>query len=165
MALILRIIRKSRWYLKPSWLSEGEIQADAFGDLLTLNNELSVWHIDDNRSNLERVIAALAAKRDVLANFDFVLFNQNILEANRLKFLRTREISLDREANDLWHLDLYELSASKLMNLAVNIANSGELTRISEREIKKIIMEAITLGTIRFENLNQNLKQKFEIQR
>jgi len=38
----MRIIRKSRWYLKPNWLSQGDVQADALGDLITKNNELSV---------------------------------------------------------------------------------------------------------------------------
>lgn len=162
MALILRIIRKSRWYFKPDWLSQEDIQADALGDLVTKNNKLSFWHVYKDRSNLERIIAALAAKRDVLSNIDFILFDQYILEENGLKFQQTKGISLDAEANELWHLDLYELSASKLTNLAVAMANSGELKRISEREVKNILANAIATGTIKFDKLSQNLKPKFE---
>lgn len=162
MALILRIIRKSRWYLKPNWLSEGDIQADALGDLITKNNGLSVWHIYDDRSNLERIIAALASKRDVLSNFDFVLLDQNILEEKGIKFQRTKGISLDAEANDLWHLDLYKLSASMLINLAAAIANNGDLKRVPEKKVEKIVANAITIGTIKYEHLSQNLKLKFE---
>lgn len=160
MALILRIIRKSRWYLKPSWLAEGEIQADALGDLVTKNNKLSVWHIYDDRSNLDRIIAVLAAKRDVLSNFDFVLFDQNILKESNIRFGKTKGISFDEEANDLWHLDLSELSASRLMNLAAAIANKGELKRISESEIKNIVANAIAIGTISYDNLSISIKQK-----
>ena len=158
MALILRIIRKSRWYSKPDWLSEGDLQADALGDLITKNNELSVWHINDDRSNLDPIIAALASKRDVLSNFDFALFDKNILEQNRLKFKKTSGISLDAEANELWHLDLYELSASKVIKLAIAIANNSELKRVSEREIKNILANSMASGAIKYDHLSQNLK-------
>ena len=162
MALIMRIIRKSRWYLKPNWLSQGDVQADALGDLITKNNELSVWHIYDDRSNLDRIIAALASKRDVLSNFDFALFDQNIIQETGIKFQRTKGISLDVEANDLWHLDLYELSASDIVKLATAIANNGDLKRVSEREVKSILTSAITVGTIKYDHLIQNLKEKFK---
>jgi len=160
MSLILRIIRKSRWYFKPDWLPNGDIQADALADLVTKNNELSVWEIRKDRSNLNRIIAALAAKRDFLSNFDYVLFDKKILQENGLKFRTTKGVSLDEEANDLWHLNLYELSASKIANLALAIADYGELRRVPEKEVRDIVTDAITQGTIKFDSLSQHLKKK-----
>ena len=68
MPLFLRIIRKAKWYKNEQvpWLPEGELQADTLTDLSTKSNELSVWHIEDDRSNLEQVVTALAAGRDHL---------------------------------------------------------------------------------------------------
>lgn len=66
MARILRKIRKNRWYKTEeiSWLPDNELQADALDDLRTKYNELSVYRIDENESNLDRVIAALATNTD-----------------------------------------------------------------------------------------------------
>lgn len=160
MALALRIIRKSRWYLKPAWLSPDDLQADALADLGTKNNKLFLWYIYDNRSNLDRIIAALAAKRDVISNFDFILFDQIILKKNSIKFIKTKGISLDEEANELWHFDLYELSASSILKLALSLAKKGELNRIPERKIKDYLTKAIIEGTISYEQLSKNIKLK-----
>jgi hypothetical protein len=85
MALILRIVRKSRWSFTPPWLSEDDLQADSLVDFSTKKNELSVWHIDKDESNLKRIISALAANRDTLSNFDYALFDKKILIDNNIK--------------------------------------------------------------------------------
>ena len=77
---ILRIVRRSRWLKeRPSWLENDEFQADPLGDFTTTSNTISVWYIKENTSNLQRVVAALAAQRDRLVNFDYALFNKEIL--------------------------------------------------------------------------------------
>jgi hypothetical protein len=77
MPLILRKIRKARWYQYDRsdfpWLLEEDIPADPLGDLATNDNELSVWQINDDKSNLPRVAAALAANCDDISNLDYAL--------------------------------------------------------------------------------------------
>jgi hypothetical protein len=45
VALVLRKIRKSKWYKSGSvpWLEEGDLRADALSDLATKGNKLSVY--------------------------------------------------------------------------------------------------------------------------
>ena len=161
MPLILRKIRKSKWLI-PSWLSKGDIQADALVDLSTKNNELSVWYITDDKSNFERIISALAAHRDHLSNFDYVLFDKKFLDENNIKIRKTKGISLDEEVNELWHLDLYELSVLKIVNLAKTILENGEIKRIQERDVGQFIIKTITSGNINLEKLKENIKEKIE---
>jgi len=138
------------------------MQADALVDLSTKNNELSVWYITDEKSNFERIISALAAYRDHLSNFDYVLFDKKFLDENNIKIRKTKGISLDEEVNELWHFDLYELSALKIVNLAKTILDNGEIKRIQERDVGRLIRKAITSGNINFEKLNENIKEKIE---
>jgi hypothetical protein len=74
MPLMLRKIRKARWYQHNQadfpWLLDEDIPADPLGDLVTNDNELSVWQINDDKSNLHRIAAALAANSDDISNLD-----------------------------------------------------------------------------------------------
>ncbi|MCK4296647.1 MAG: hypothetical protein KAX28_08360 [Candidatus Marinimicrobia bacterium] len=159
MPLLLRKIRKSKWYLLP-WLSKGDLQADSIVDLSTKNNELSVWFIKDDKSNLERIITALAARCDYLSNFDYALFNPKILEEKNIKKRRSKGSSADDEANELWHLNLYELSALKILSLAQHIFNDGKIKRIQEKQIGKYINKGLQEGKIKPEVLKDGIKSK-----
>lgn len=72
MPFLLRAIRKAKRYKNPdlSWLGQDELQADAMQDLKTDSNSISVWHIVDDQSNKERIVAALAATRQYAVQFD-----------------------------------------------------------------------------------------------
>ncbi len=162
MPLILRKIRKIRWYLPP-WLPEHDLQADALGDLSTKDNELSVWQINDDKANLERIIAALDAKCDSLSNFDYAIFDQKILDENNIKLRRSDGISADEEANHLWHFDLYELSALKIVKLARDVLTEGEIKRIQEKEVGRFILEALNIGRLNRESLSIHIRSKLRI--
>ncbi len=74
MALFLiRLNNKRTWDRQTydAWLKPGQVPADVFRDFRVANGKLSVWHIEDDRSNLEQVIMALAATRDTFAPFDY----------------------------------------------------------------------------------------------
>lgn len=111
MPLVLRTIRQSRW-LEDSfpWLEEGDAPADPLGDLATQDNELSVWIIDDEKSNLNQVVAAMAATRGHLSNLDFALFDLRFLSELNIKIAITTGGTPDKEVNT-WHRDLVKLSA------------------------------------------------------
>ena len=81
MAFILRKLDQKASFYALDWLEDDDTQADALWSLRTKGNQLSVWLIDDNKSNLKRVIAALAAGRDTLDKIDYALIDRRVLES------------------------------------------------------------------------------------
>jgi len=161
--LFLRIIRKAKWYKNEQvpWLPEGELQADTLTDLSTKSNELSVWHIEDDRSNLEQVVTALAAGRDNIASLDYALFDQQTLLAINIKIKETKGGSPDEKVNS-WHRDLVELSATKLMALAKVIQTEAVKGRILPKDIIRLIKQAIASGQIERAKLKPGIVAKID---
>lgn len=81
MPLFLRTVRENRWYKSEAapWLERGDIPADPLGDLPTSQNQLSVWEVAVDRSNVERIVRAVAVGRNNLADMGYVLFNSELL--------------------------------------------------------------------------------------
>lgn len=150
MPLVLRKIRKSKWYKHEgvAWLAEGELQSDALTDLSTNNNELSVWYIKDDKSNLARIVAALAANSDHVSNLDYALFNEQVLSEIGIKVEKRKGATIDEEANTSWHCELVELSASRLMELAKAILTKAEKKRVQEKEVRELIKQSLNSGHI-----------------
>lgn len=149
MAYLLRKIRKNRWYKtdETSWLPDNELQADALDDLRTKANELSVYSVDDNESNLGRVIAALAANTDHPSIIDFAIFSQEILEEIGVRARSSRGELLDDQANE-WHYDLYELSASRILELARVIKAKARIERKLPKQVLELVADSMSLGRI-----------------
>jgi hypothetical protein len=168
-------IKKPKWYKKSGvpWLCEGDLQADALGDLRTKNNTLSVWCIDDNKTNLRQIVAALAAnpcssmfppekQKTSLEEFDYALFDLNLLSELSIKFDSSRGNTVDEVANVAWHIDLKELTASKLLALATGIRGKGTVERINEWDVEARVAESVRLGHIKLQQLNPSLAQKLQ---
>ena len=162
---ILIKITKSKWYKHEgvSWLSQGELQADALRDLRTMNNALSVWYIEENGSNLKQVITALAATCDSIQNFDYALFDLgNLVEAN-IKVAEVHGVTPYSEANS-WHRDLIELTVGKMSKLVGVIANKGETEtkRISVKDVAGLLVEALQSKKIDLASLKANMQIKLK---
>jgi hypothetical protein len=149
MAYLLRKIRKNRWYKTEelTWLPENELQADALDDLRTKSNELSVFHIDQDTSNLNRVVAALAISFDDPSNFDFALLNEETMSEMGIKWKRSPGALSDKEVNN-WHSDLYELSDSRLLELARTIKTKAIIERRDYAEVLNIVATSLGDGHI-----------------
>lgn len=159
MALLLRSIRKARWSQPPEWCDEGDLGADALNDLATKGHALSVWQIEQDESNLERVIAALAAMRDHLSNFDLVLFPEEVVADTGTATDRSDGVSPDHEANGRWHRDLRMISASKLLALARSINALGTVRRIPERQVGTLISAGVQDGRIDIESVSPGIRE------
>ncbi|MEL6927130.1 MAG: hypothetical protein AAFO95_00675 [Cyanobacteria bacterium J06600_6] len=162
MPLLLRGIRKRRWSTDASisGLSEGEIQADAFGDLSTSKNTLSVWHVEDDKSNIDQVITAFASNRDNISNFDYVLFNTNLVSNIGIN-IEQNPGATPFEAANHWHRDLTMLTASKLFKLIDIICNQHiEKSRVKEKDILKLINKAVENNLIQRERLKEKIVSK-----
>ncbi len=92
MGLVLRKIKKAKWYKHEAipWLKEGELQADALADLKTTDNNLSFWIVEDDRSNLDRIITALAANCQYVTNIDFVLLKQSVFDKLKIRYKKEK---------------------------------------------------------------------------
>jgi hypothetical protein len=144
---VLRKIRKAKWYKHENvpWLKADELQADALGDLYTENNALFVWFVTNDKSNLQRVAAALAGNCEYLSNLDYALLNIELIADLNMKMVQKAGDSADETANSSWHYDLTELSAVNLIALAKMIFTRGESLRYSEKEICRFLAQGISL--------------------
>ncbi len=137
-------IRKARWYKDPefsSWLGENEIPSDPLADLNTSTNKLSIWKVDDDESNLNNIIIALTTNRNCIVNFDYALFDANILSEINIELKHSQGMSKYNEANELWHYDAIEITADKILILAEEIYKKGIKKRINEKSVIKLFSE------------------------
>ena len=137
----IRKIRKNRWskYGELDWLPAGDISADPLGDLATNQHAFSLWKVEDDKNNLDRVIVALAAKTQSLANFDYLLFAADVLDDLDVEITQAPGESFDDEANDLWHFEVYPISASMLVEVARHLYHAGQPLRKQKKELAAIV--------------------------
>lgn len=164
MALLLRGIDKRRWDWTEGdipWLPAGEFPAAPLADLKTsVHSSLSVWHIQEDKSNLERVIAGLTATRQHLDKFDYILFDERVVADAGVRAQNTEGTSADPEANAQWHRDLAELTSSSLVILARSIHQHGEPNRVQEPVVKQLIARAVNVGQIDSTRLQDQLRRE-----
>jgi len=160
MPLYLLMINKRKWdRLNIPWLKPNQIQADPLGDLRINEGALSVWHIDDDRSNLEFVIVALAAARQNFDKFEYGLFDQEIVGGLDLKVQVTPGNSPIEVANG-WHRDLIQLTAEHALSLVNTMFDSLEKHRLYDDEIQTRILNAIREGYLDLPKVNKSLRSK-----
>jgi hypothetical protein len=160
---LLRSIRRGRWHeIIGTSPTEEEIRKGPLLDLVSENSTLSVWYIESDKSNLERITIALASRRDSFSNFDYALINEQLLVVLDIKVVQTNGETPDQEANTRWHRDLVELSDSKLIALARTIAEKGETARILEKKMAFLIREAVNAGRLDRTKLSKNIASKLK---
>jgi hypothetical protein len=160
--LLIRV-DKPRWDWNTDdspWIRPGDIPAAPLTDLRTSqNSELSVWYIENNRSNLARIVAALAGTRDHSDKFDFALFPEAVLTQAQIQSKDSLGNSADRDANSSWHRDLVELTASKLSTLVRLMREQGEIERRFEKQVIELIANGVKQGWIEAQRLKPSLRK------
>ena len=143
MPYVLRKIKRIRWESKCEWLQPDEVQADALSDLNTQNNELSVWLIFDDQSNIRDVVAALSLSGDYIPVVDYALIALDVVVANGFEVAENMGVTPFTAANQ-WHRDLVRLSATKILQLS-KIVNQAAKARCREKESLRYIAGALEL--------------------
>jgi len=160
MPQYLLMINKRKWdRLDVPWLKPNQIQADPLGDLRITEGALSIWHIEDDKSNLDLVIAGLATTRQNVDKFEYGLFDQEIVTGLDLKAQITTGNSPIDAAN-VWHRDLIELTAEQALNLVNAIFDDFEKYRLYDDEVQARILGAVRDGHIDLHKVNKSLKNK-----
>lgn len=161
MPRLLLKVRKIVWdkSSKPPFLPEGDIPADCLANLNIDKNELSAWYVEDDESNLKRIVTALAASCDFVSVFDYLTFDDAIVTDLGLTIRKTDGDTPDSVANRSWHRDLTELSGRRVLNLATAIFHKSILERVPEKKIREWLNEAMANGNLDSE-LSPKLKSK-----
>lgn len=148
MAYVLRKIKKSRWHLDPvtNRLPESGLKK-AIIDLQPSEGGLSVFLVNDDKSNLNRVAAAMAATANYPDNFDFVLLDKMGLDDLGIRCEKTLGETPDDEVNT-FHKNLVDLNDEKLKRLAHAFCNHEKPARIGEKRIRILIHRGIKEGYI-----------------
>ena len=127
------------------------------------NSTLSVWYIEDDKSNLEQVAIALTSTRDSFSNFDYVLVDEALLTTINIKIEHTEGDTPDQEANTRWHRDLVELTESRVVELIKAIIAKGKLEpRIPEKRIVRLTQQAVDAGRLDRTKLKKGLTAKLK---
>ena len=164
MALLLRKVRDRRWSASDglAWLEEGDIPADPLADLITQENALSLWQIEDDRGDLDRVVAAMAATCDDISHFDYAIFDKAIPTYIGIDLEYALGETPDAAANATWHYNLLRLSGSKIVELARLILRDGERDRINRKRVKALLAQAVAAGNLEIASLKVKIRAKID---
>jgi hypothetical protein len=148
MALLLRKVKQHRWYKKLAvpFLEADDVPADPFADLQTTENLLSVWEVHEDRSNLVRVVRAVAIGGQRIDHTGYILFDSAHLDAAGIKVQDNEGRSDDMGAN-CWHRDLV-LSGKKLLALSKLLLQHGETGTVTKPELEEAVEEGIRCGEL-----------------
>ncbi|MGA2598221.1 MAG: hypothetical protein ABSH09_14670 [Bryobacteraceae bacterium] len=150
MALLLRTVDKDyRWFKKEAaeFLAADDSPADPIADLRTDKNRLSVYVISDDRSNLERIVRAVAVGRQRVDHAAYVVFDSKVVEEAGIEIEEVPGTTKDVAIND-WHRDLV-LSGKKLAALAKGILRDGEdVSRILKERMVQLVVQGIKDGEL-----------------
>ncbi|GEM_PF-2610359 len=160
MPQYLLMINKRKWdRLNVLWLKPNQIQADPLGDLRINEGALSVWHIEDDKANLDLVIAALAVTRQNVDKFEYGLFDSKIAIDLNLKVQITQG-NTPVDAANAWHRDLIHLTADQTLNFVKAVFGILEKYRLFEDDIQSRILNAIQEGYVDLNKINNSLRKK-----
>jgi hypothetical protein len=162
--VLLRKVDKRRWdgiAGDTGWVPSGDIPAAPVADFNTsVDSKISVWYVESDKSNLERIIAGIAAGRQTADKFDYVLFPENVLSQAGVKVEDVPGKSKDKDANAKWHRDLVEISATKLIKLVELVHREGNVVRSSERDVIALIRKFVDAGLIEKRGLTETLTKR-----
>jgi hypothetical protein len=159
MPLFLRVISSlNSWDTEkdPLQLSIDDVSADMVTDLRTTDNNLSVFQIENDGSNVNRIITALAATRTHLQPSFFLVFDSNLLDRLKIELEKTRGGTPDDFVND-FHRNLKVLSGMKLIELAKELLINSEQCSRDPAEVAQYLQDAEAAGRV---NLKEGLKSE-----
>ena len=142
MSILFRKLER-KVYMNPQKAHElGGLQADALKNFKTKENAFSVYEVENELTDIERILAAIAGTRDNVQEVEYASFDSNLLEEHEIKTKKIKGDTADDEVNNL-HIDLIDLTAKQLYLLASSIQKDGKLIRILKKEIGRKITEGL----------------------
>jgi hypothetical protein len=124
---------------------------------------MSVWRIEDDRSNLDRVLTALAANRQDVDHVEYILCDDSIVSDLGIKIVKTEGNTPDTHANRTWHYDLVELSGARLVALANGMFLNSETGLVLNKRVLGLLKAAATNAEIDVLKLSSKLATKVQV--
>lgn len=141
----------------PPWPT-GVIPADPFHDLDTGENALSVFRVNIDEDNVDRVLVALAAKsRYPDKPVAGLLFDETLPSSLGIKVEPQKGDTYDETVNS-WHFSLVQLSADALHELLKSLWQKCEVRRKLRVEMVPLVREAKRAG--RLSKVHENWEEK-----
>jgi hypothetical protein len=152
-------IRPDRWFVYPEieGLSPGDLQADAFLDLRTQGNSLSVFEFD-GAVKPERIAIAVAAGKQKPDATGYAIFDRNAVEALGIEIRKALGSTADTAVNAL-HCDLNVRTAALLLALAGVIAQ-GTIVPILPKHAEQLLKAGLESGQLDSNKVNKDLRKK-----
>jgi hypothetical protein len=125
---------------------EGEFRADPLGDLAALKGELSVWRLDEGRTELQ-VAAATAALLNP-GSLDYLLIDEQALQSSGFILQHCAGQSADPGMNKKCHHDIVHLTERSLLNLAALFRAKGQMKTCAQPTIMQVLADGISQGTV-----------------
>ena len=161
LPFLLKGVNKRRWDWTPEanpWLGAGDYPAAPFFDFrVSVESQVSFWHIEEGKGNLLRVVAALAAGRQNPDKFDYVLVGEGIVRTLAIPIRDSGGESADPVANERWHCDLVELTGARLVALIHAIHDHGTFHRVPERQVRELLLSGMHASELDQSRMNDKL--------
>lgn len=162
MALFLRGATQKYWNNSIPGMDPGDVCIRGLRNLTSKNDNddnawgdvISVWKITD--SNTERVIAAMAAGKMRMQEFDYLLIDEAKLRAAAADFMQSPGDTKDQGANNNWHYDVRVESSRKLLTVAESLV--GKAKRFQQEEVARAIKASINAGYIQLDPTDPLIK-------
>jgi hypothetical protein len=159
VAWFLRKIRFNRWGgVAGRHYALNEVPAEPIGDLLPQDGGISLWRIEDDGHNLDRIIANLAAVQSALAGIDFAQVDEHLLVAAGFTPQKTDGRSPDRHADGRWHYDLLRPMAIDVVKLAQLLLEYAEFGERTSDEVLDLLTKATQAQQIPHARLPNKIK-------
>jgi hypothetical protein len=159
MPAFLRNITNPKW-VRPAWSTDEDIPADALTDLRSTNNELSVWAITTEVTDVSLALTAFASARANLDKLDYVLIDEGIPQSVSIRVDTCEGLTPCSSANHL-HRNLAQLTVRKVSSLAVAIM-ALDKKRVTEKQVKTMLVEALNKGALDRNRVNPKLLSQLE---
>lgn len=148
MPRLLRTVKHGRWIAEnaEAHLAVDDVPSDPLADLTTKENLLSVWVVNEDGSNIERIVRAVGIGRQELAHIGYVVFDAASLADAGIEIIENSGESCDHEAN-AWHRDL-ALSGNKVVALAKTMFRHGEIDVVLKQRMEELVKEGLNNGQL-----------------
>ena len=156
MILLLRRVKYERWYQA---LESGTqpLPADPLADLNTEGNELSVWAVEEDRSNLNQVVTAMAAQAGTVKNIDVVLIQDGEIDSVwEVDEAEGRTPLANAKGH---HRNVVGLAAVDLPRIAELIRQHGNFQEFSDKDVRNLLIACIDDGSLRATDLQPAVRE------
>ena len=163
MAFLFREIRNKSWWDKSKeelpWLGQGVLVGDVFKGLGTVDGSLSVYLINEDKSNINRVVAAYACTRNSIQRVDYDLMPTDAV-TGAFRMNKIAGNTADDEVNQ-WHYDITELTTRSLVDFAYLIGDHlVSMTRVREKTVARAVKLGIERGYLDCDRIDPILRSR-----